>query len=135
MTDTRVNTLEKAIFIAHEIKIFKSEGPKFVAHLTNQQWEEIDWVVDSFPINPESHAQITTSTWKNNYAKAVETVDAIIPLLPRFKEKLQVQRTSTHIEYSNFEDISSSVSQQSLKIPKEMPADTGDQDVSSFSAK
>ncbi|KAI0998999.1 hypothetical protein K3495_g9197 [Podosphaera aphanis] len=135
MTDTRVNTLEKAIFIAHEIKILKSERPKFVAQLTNQQWEEIDWVVDSFPIDPESHAQITTSTWKNNYAKAVETVDAIISLLPRLKEKLQAQRTSTHIESSNFEDISSSVSQQSPKIPKEMPADTGDQDVSSFSAK
>ncbi|RKF57545.1 hypothetical protein OnM2_073031b [Erysiphe neolycopersici] len=93
MTDVNISTLEKAIRIAHEIKILRIERPKFETQLSEQQWESVDWVVKSFSIDPS--ICISTGNWKNNYAKTVELVQSIISLLPRLEKKLQKQENLT----------------------------------------
>lgn len=134
MTDVNINTPEKAIRIAHEIKTLRIERPNFETQLFEQQWESIDWVVQSFPIDP--CIRITTAIWKNNYAKTVEVVQSIISLIPRLEKKLQTQENLTESGSDHTpETICSPGSPPSQGQVKEMASSESSQEVPSFSEK
>lgn len=129
-----ISTLERAIRIVHNFKILRIERPKFESQLSEQQWESVDWVVKSFPIDP--YICISTANWSNYYAKIVEVVQSIISLLPRLESKLQTQENLTE---SGNDHASEAIylpdSPPSQSQIKEMASVESSQENSSFSEK
>ncbi|RKF66766.1 hypothetical protein GcM3_111017, partial [Golovinomyces cichoracearum] len=57
-------------------------------------WENLHWIVEAFPIN-QLKDPLTTSRYKNSYARAVKEVQYLIAYLPTLRAELESPNPSS----------------------------------------